>query len=92
MNRLIRIYGLKCRHCLHELTGSMTLYFALQLGTEVPNYRVMCMCSLMDKRNITILRLGVITLQYDKVKDYDRHPPQYARVQIDKPGKACFGW
>jgi len=23
MNRLTRIYGLKCRHCLHELTGSM---------------------------------------------------------------------
>lgn len=23
MNRLNRIYGLKCRHCLHELTGSI---------------------------------------------------------------------
>jgi len=23
MNRLNRIYGLKCRHCLHELIGSI---------------------------------------------------------------------
>lgn len=44
----------------------------------------------MDKYNSTILHLGVITLQNDKVKDCDRHPPQYVRVQIGKPGKACF--
>jgi len=25
MNRLTRIYGLKRRHCLHELTGNMVL-------------------------------------------------------------------
>jgi len=31
MNRLTRIYGLKCRHCLHELTGSMTLYLHTDL-------------------------------------------------------------
>jgi len=44
----------------------------------------------MDKRYITILRLGVITLQNDKVKDCDRHPPQYVRVQIGKLGKVCL--
>jgi len=44
----------------------------------------------MDKRNTTILRLSVITLQYDKVKDCDRHLPQYVRVQIGKPGKVCL--
>jgi hypothetical protein len=44
----------------------------------------------MDKRTTTILRLGVITLQNDKVKDCDRHPPQYIRVQKGKPGKVCL--
>jgi hypothetical protein len=44
----------------------------------------------MDKRSITILRLNTITLQNDKVKDCDRHPPQYVRVQIDEPGKVCL--
>jgi len=48
------------------------------------------MCSAMDKRNTTILRLGVITLEHDKVKDCDRHPPQYVQVQIGKPGKVCL--
>jgi hypothetical protein len=43
-----------------------------------------------DKRTTTILRLGVITLQHDKGKDCDRHPPQYDRVQIGKPGKVCL--
>ncbi len=31
----------------------------------------------MDKRLIIILRLNPITLQSDKAKDCDRHPPQY---------------
>jgi len=44
----------------------------------------------MDKRKITILRLGFITLQNDKVKDCDWYPPQYVRVQIGKPGKVCL--
>jgi hypothetical protein len=44
----------------------------------------------MDKGYITILYLGVITLQNDKVKDCDRHPPQCVRVQIGKPGKVCL--
>ncbi len=44
----------------------------------------------MVKRMITILRLGVITLQRAKVKDCDRHPPHYARVQVGKPGKVCL--
>jgi len=45
------------------------------------------MDSTMDKRYITNLRLSIITLQHDKVKDCDRHPPQYVLVQIGKPRK-----
>ena len=48
------------------------------------------MCSAMDKRITTALRLGVIPLQHAKVKDCDWHPPQYVRVQIGKPGKVSL--
>jgi hypothetical protein len=85
MNRLTRIYGLKDRHGLHELTGRMMLY-----PVGIPTCWIICTCSTMDKPTTTILRLGVITLQNAKVKDCDRHPPQYARVQIGKPGKVSL--
>ena len=48
---------------------------SLDVGAGLPTCWTKCMCSVMDKRNTTILRLGVITLQNDKVKDWDRHPP-----------------
>jgi len=64
--------------------------FFLQVGERIPILRVKCRHSQMDKRIIAILRLDIITLQHDKVKDCDWHPPQYVQVQIDKPGKVCL--
>ena len=90
MNRLIRIYGLNRRHCLHELTGSMTAVSLQQVGARRPSCGVTCMYPAMDKRTTTILRLGVITLQHDKGKDCDRHPPHDVRVQVGQPGKVCL--
>ena len=37
MNRLTRIYGLKCRHHLHELTGGIIAVDQLQVRAETPN-------------------------------------------------------
>ena len=90
MNRLTRICGLKRRHCLHELIGSMMAEVQRQIGFAPPSCWIKCMSLTMGKRYITILRLSIITLQHDKVKDCDRHPPQYVRVQIGKPGKVCL--
>jgi hypothetical protein len=45
-----------------------------------------CACQLINVYT-TILRLSIIILQKDKVKDCDRHPPQYVRVQVGKLGK-----
>lgn len=75
MNRLTRICGLKRRHCLHELTGSMMLRckYALLCRVVELNVRIRQWTNVYT----TILRLSIITLQHDKVKDCDRHPPHY---------------
>ena len=73
MNRLTRIYGLKCRHCLHELIGSITLWT--------------CMQTAWMNAIAQLCIHGAITLQNDKGKDCDRHPPHCVWVQMDKPGK-----
>ena len=77
MNRLIRIYGLNRRHCLHELTGSMTFVSSEMYVLRYRLVEIHVRIQRWTKRDITIPRLRVITLQNDKVKDCDRHPPQY---------------
>ena len=89
MNRLNRIYGLKCRHCLHELIGSIMLSQVTSRNGR-QNYWITCMYVSKDFVLYHNSASNIITLQNDKAKDCDRHPPQYVWVQISETGKVCL--
>jgi len=82
-----------CRHCDKSLTQTQIKQASMP---AMPINKGIATSSLLSQLITSKYQYGLplyrqeAMFKHDKVKDCDRHPPQYVRVQIGKPGKVCL--